>query len=397
MAGPEPKLSESPDVARDPYGPRFVCAAPEQGGHLSLAEIAADFARREAALACRARAAGLTRREFLQVLAAGAAAAGAATLRAAESTPPPSSPPRERRDSAPLSPPAAPSAGSNPAPAGRSRVVVVTHPEVILKGYRVNPAVIRQMLDRALMELTGANTEAEAWKKVGRADDFVAVKHNSIGRPTLHSHTEINDAVAAQLAAAAQVKPDRILVVDRMLPPPYNELSDPFTLPSRKLQTRLRRLYTDQATAIVNVSVLKAHFSEGLSAAMKNHLGSVNNPAAYHGWEPDRMPLSVPELSALPPLRAKMRLVIIDAIRPLFAGGPVDDPQYRWDYRGLIVSTDPVAASAVGLRILEAKRSEARKKDWPMTAARLMLAHAQEIGLGNATPDRIDLVEAKMG
>jgi uncharacterized protein (DUF362 family) len=182
-----------------------------------------------------------------------------------------------------------------------------------------------------------------------------------------------------------------------MLPPPYNELSDPFTLPSRKLQTRLRRLYTDQATAIVNVSVLKAHFSEGLSAAMKNHLGSINNPAAYHGWEPDRMPLSVPELNALPPLRAKTRLVIIDAIRPLFAGGPVDDPQYRWDYRGLIVSTDPVAAEAVGLRILEARRAEFRKKDWPMTAARLMLAHAQEISLGNAAPDRIDLVEAKMG
>jgi hypothetical protein len=412
MAGPEPKPSESLDVARGPYGPRFACAAPEQRGHLSLAEIAADFARREAALACRARAAGLTRREFLQVLAAGAAVAGAATLRAAESTPPPSSPPlssppRERRDSAPPSPPAAPAFAeasadrpatvSNPAPAGRSRIVVVTHPEVILKEYRVNPPVIRQMLDRALMELTGANTETEAWKKIGRADDFVAVKHNSIGRPTLHSHTEINDAVAAQLAAAAQVNPDRILVVDRMLPPPYNELSDPFTLPSRKLQTRLRRLYTDQATAIVNVSVLKAHFSEGLSAAMKNHLGSVNNPAAYHGWEPDRMPRSIPELNALPPIRAKTRLAIIDAIRPLFAGGPTDESQYRWDYRGLIVSTDPVAAEAVGLRILEARRAEFRKKDWPMTAARLMLAHAQEIGLGNADADRIDLVEAKMG
>jgi hypothetical protein len=408
MAGPEPKPSESPDVARggSPGLPRFACAAPEQGGHLSLAEIAADFARREARLARRARAAGLSRREFLQVLAAGAAAAGAATLRAAESTPPPSSPPQERRDSAPPSPPAAPAfaeasadrpAAGSEKQVSRSRVVVVTHPEVILKEYHVNPAVIRQMLDRALMELTGANTETEAWKQIGRADDFVAVKHNSIGRPTLHSHTEINDAVAAQLAAAAQVKPDRILAVDRMLPPPYNELSDPFTLPSRKLQTRLRRLYTDQATAIVNVSVLKAHFSEGLSAAIKNHLGSINNPAAYHGWEPDRMPRSIPELNALPPIRTKTRLAIIDAIRPLFDGGPVDDPQYRWDYRGLIVSTDPVAAEAVGLRILEASRAEFRKKDWPMMAARLMLAHAQEIGLGNAAPDRIDLVEAKMG
>jgi hypothetical protein len=56
-----------------------------------------------------------------------------------------------------------------------------------------------------------------------------------------------------------------------------------------------------------------------------------------------------------------------------------------------------VAAEAVGLRILEAKRAEVRKKEWPMTAARLMVAHAQKIGLGQADPARIDLVEIKMG
>jgi hypothetical protein len=109
------------------------------------------------------------------------------------------------------------------------------------------------------------------------------------------------------------------------------------------------------------------------------------------------MPLSIPELSALPPIRTKTRLVIIDAIRPLYAGGPTDNPEYRWDFRGLIVSRDPVAASATGLRILEAKRAEVRKQAWPMTAAQLMMAYAQKIGLGNTDADRIDLVEAKMG
>jgi len=396
-------------------------------GHLTLEEIAADFARHETELAERAAAAGLTRREFLCAAAAGAAlatgasgaaevaagaesnspaasvgAALAAGASAAEVVSPPRneadvSPPRERRVSPEPESPAAPAAGSDKQVAARSRVVVVTHPEVLLKEYRVNPAVVRQMLDRAVTDLTGAKDETAAWRQFGRAGDFVAIKHNSIGRPTLHSHTEINDAVAAQLAACAQVKPDRILAVDRTVPPPYDELSAPFTLPTRGLETRLRRLYTEQATAIVNVGVLKSHGMVGLSAALKNHLGSINNPAAYHYWEPDRLPRNVPELNALAPIRTKTRLVIIDAIRPLFAGGPFDDPQYRWDYRGLIVSTDPVAAEAVGMRILEAKRAESRKGPWPMTAARLMVAYAQEIGLGNADADRIDLVEAKMG
>ena len=370
-------MSRAHDLSADPPAPR-ACS----GGQLPLAAITADFARRETDWARRAAARGLTRREFLEYLAVGAAsatAASAAPARAATETPAPSSAP-------PI-----------PAPLPRSRVVIVTHPEVIIKEYRINPPVLRQMLDRAVGELTGAQSETEAWQKFGREDDFVAIKHNSIGRPTLHSHTEINDIVSAQLAAAAKVKPDRILAVDRLLPAPDNELSDPFTLPTRHLQTRLRRLYTDHATAIVNVSVLKAHFTDGLSAALKNHLGSVNNPAAYHGWEPDRMPRSLPELNALEPIRTKTRLVIIDAIRPLYAGGPVDNPDFRWDYHGLIVGMDPVAATAVGLRILEAKRAEVRNKEWPMTAARLMVAYAQEIGLGNADADRIDLVEAKMG
>jgi hypothetical protein len=341
-----------------------------RGGHLALADICADFARRRARAARWARASGLTRREFLHLMAAGAACGLASVW-------PPGAGAAER---APTS----------------SRVVVVTHPEVLVKEYRVNPPIIRQMVDRALVELTGKRGEGEAWRAVGREDDFVVIKHNSIGAPTLHSHTEINDAVAGQLVAGAKVKPDRILAVDRYPPRPFDGLSAPVTLPSRGLVTHLRRLYTDQATAIVNVSVLKAHFGEGLSAAMKNHLGSVNNPSAFHGWEPDRLPRSLPELNALGPIRRKTRLVIIDAIRPLFAGGPADNPEYRWDFRSLIVSTDPVAASAVGLRILEEKRAAVRGKEWPMTAARLMMAYAQSIGLGNADPDRIDLIRADM-
>ena len=360
-------------------------------GHLTPAEIQADFARRQALQAHRAAAAmGLTRREFLQVLAGGAAMAAVSTAASAFAQ-------KAAADKSAAAPVAPPASGSNAAAPARSRVVVVTHPEVLIKDYRANPPIVRQMLDRAVMELSGAKTEAEAWRQVGREDDFVAVKYNSMGRPTLESHVEINEAVAAQLAALAKVDSKKILAVDRTVPAPYDELSEPFTLPSRSLATRLRRLYTDQATAIVNVSVLKTHFGEGQSAALKNHLGSINNPAAYHGWEPDRMPLSIPELNALAPIRTKTRLVIIDAIRPLYAGGPTDNPEYRWDYRGLIVSKDPVAAEAVGMRVLEAKRAEVRKKEWPMTAARLMVAHAQKIGLGQADPARIDLVEIKMG
>ncbi len=370
-------------------------------GHMTLGEICADFGQRARQQAAEARRLGVSRREFLERLAAGAAAAaGTAALplgvRAATDAGKP--------DAAPTTQPA-PAVRAGP-PTEKSRVVVVRHPEVLIpdRGYRVNPLVIQQMLDRAVVELTGAMAGpsggpavATAWRRFGREDDFVAIKHTLIGRPTLHSHREIGAAVSSQLVAVAGAKADRIVAVDRRMPEPYGELSDPFALPSRGLKTRLRRLYTDHATAIVNVSVLKCHSGVGISAAMKNHLGSVNNPAAYHGWQPGEMARSVPELNALGPLRTKTRLCIVDAVRPLFAGGPADNPEYRWDWRGLIVGTDPVAVTAVGMRILEAKRNEVRGEEWPLTAAREMVAWGQQIGLGNADADRIDLVEVDLG
>jgi hypothetical protein len=350
------------------------------GGRLTLRGVVADLARREARLRAEARAAGLSRREFLEVLAAGAAGTivgvGAARARAAAPSPA--------------------EAGAPAAPPARSRVAVVRHPEVLVRGYRVNPLVIRQMLDRAVMELTGQAAEKAAWQTFGRADDFVAIKYNSMGRPTLHSHAEITEAVGERLVSQAGCDPKKVLAVDRGLPDPYNELSAPFDLPSRGLKTRLRRLYTDAATAIVNVSVLKTHWNDGISGPLKNHLGSVHNPAAYHGWEPGGMARSLPELNALPPLGTKTRLCILDAVRPLYAGGPADDEKYRWDYRGLIVGADPVAVTAVGLRVLEARRAEAQGKEWPLPAAREMLAYAQEIHLGSADPQRIDLLQVDM-
>ncbi|HUX01431.1 MAG TPA: hypothetical protein VMY35_10680, partial [Phycisphaerae bacterium] len=115
-------------------------------GQFSLDEICADFARRERHIRARARAEGLTRREFLEMMAAGAAAASALAIgwpAAAQGQP-------------------------------RSRVVVVTHPEVLIREYRVNPPVVREMLDRALVELTGARTEKDAWRSFGRDTDLLA-------------------------------------------------------------------------------------------------------------------------------------------------------------------------------------------------------------------------------
>jgi len=138
------------------------------------------------------------------------------------------------------------------------------------------------------------------------------------------------------------------------------------------------------------------HSGTGASIAMKNHFGSINNPSAFHGWTHGEMAKSIAELNALEPIRKRTRLVIVDATRPLFNGGPQDKPEFRWTFGGLIVGTDPVAVERVGLDILEKKRQEHQDKPWPATDGRKVVDWADKIGLGHAKLNHIDLVRISL-
>ena len=278
-------------------------------------------------------------------------------------------------------------------PARKSRVVVITHPEAILRDYDANRPVLDQMIERAVRELTGADSPEKAWQKVATAGDRVSMKITRAGGPLLRTHDEIPAYVARRLAEAAGVDKDRIRAWDRTdLAGADLELSDPCTLPSRKKETRLRAALVKDVTAIINLPVLKMHSGTGASIAMKNHFGSINNPSAFHGWAHGEMWKSIAELNALEPIRTRARLIIVDATRPLFNGGPRDNPEYRWTFGGLIVGTDPVAVERVGLDILDKKREEHQGKPWPATDGRKVVDWAEHIGLGHAKLNHIDLV-----
>jgi len=291
-------------------------------------------------------------------------------------------------------------AGPGPAtaqPVKKSRVVVITHPEAILRDYDANRPVLEKMIERAVRELTGADSPEKAWKQVATTGDRVAMKTTRAGGALLRTHDEIPAYVARRLAEAAGVDKGRVRAWDRPdLAGADLELSDPHMLPSRKRQTRLRAALVKDVTAIINLPVLKVHSGTGASIAMKNHFGSINNPSVFHGWAHGEMWKSIAELNALEPIRKRARLVIVDATRPLFNGGPQDKPEYRWTFGGLIVGVDPVAVDRVGLDILDKKRQEHQGKPWPATDGRKVVDWAEHIGLGHAKLNHIDLVRIKL-
>jgi hypothetical protein len=98
----------------------------------------------------------------------------------------------------------------------------------------------------------------------------------------------------------------------------------------------------------------------------------------------------------MPFVKGKTRLNILVMLTPLFESkGPhAFNARYTWPYKGLIVSTDPVAADATGLRILHAKRKAFFGKDEPLVTSPKHIRVAQEkYQLGVADTGNIELVK----
>jgi hypothetical protein len=65
-----------------------------------------------------------------------------------------------------------------------------------------------------------------------------------------------------------------------------------------------------------------------------------------------------------------------------------------WEYKGLIVGTDPVAVDSVALGIIMAKRTEHFGSDNRLPALpRHIRAADVKHGLGNSDPDKIEFIK----
>ena len=113
-----------------------------------------------------------------------------------------------------------------------------------------------------------------------------------------------------------------------------------------------------EVTAIINVPFLKTHNIAGVTGCLKNLSHAlVRRPGRYHD---QACAPYVGNIVALPQIRSKLRLNIVNAIRALFNGGPHVRPEGIWNHSALIISRDPVAADAVGLDIINDERAPTR-------------------------------------
>jgi hypothetical protein len=250
----------------------------------------------------------------------------------------------------------------------KTRVILIRDKDLLTGFNKPHPDRILNMIDQAVMALTGKGDPIEAWKGIVQPEDILGIKSNVWSY--LPTPSELEQAIKKR-AMDAGVKAKNIGIKDRGI------TNDPIF---------------QGCTALINVRPLRTHAWSGVGSLLKNYIMFIDNPASLHG---DSC-ADLATLWRLPVVEGKTRLNILVMLNPLFhgVGRHHFSKEYTWEYKGLIVGFDPVAVDSVGVRILQARRKEHFGEDRPLNppAKHIFLADTRH-DLGTADPEKIELIK----
>jgi hypothetical protein len=251
-------------------------------------------------------------------------------------------------------------------------------------------AVVREMMDRGMRELTGAGTTRAAWQRFFSPADVVGIKVNCGGYPHAVSAYEIVAETVRQLIGvgipAAQIciyerfqsqldevnyaphVPEGVQIVAAERANRYTDNSgyDPATYLETNLfgeedtRSNMMRLVSQRLTKIINIPNMKDHGATGVTGCLKNiAYGSFSNVARTHQRGQSHTYSMVGRLAAIEPLRSRTVLQIMDGLRGVWHAGPfARTTRYVFYPRRILFGTDPVAIDRLLLDIIETKRRE---------------------------------------
>ena len=301
-----------------------------------------------------------------------------------------------------------------------------------------------KMVLKGMLELTGEKNINDAWLKFVTPKDRIGLKVNPIGGPTLTTSVEVTQAIIKQLIAAGVPK-ENILIWDRrsadlngagftkenfpgikIVATEYadekgsmydsngklygeqmidknwyywadcEEKYDAETIPymiNEGKYSYFSKIVTQMVDKIINVPVLK-NAGASITLCLKNlAYGSITNSSRLHKqlWAE-----TCAEVCAFPPLRDKVVLNIVDAIKGCYNGGPAANPQFFAEYKTLLFGSDAVAVDRIGYEIILKKRIEEKIQKEESPRGRTFINFAQDLKLGIGDLDKIQLKQFEM-
>jgi uncharacterized protein (DUF362 family) len=325
--------------------------------------------------------------------------------------------------------------GQGVQPTATPSIVYAVHDSDAIKGYKTNPRVVHQMVNRLVLAATGQPDVAKAWASLVSPSDRIGIKISAAGGELFTTHHDVIDAIVDGLAAAGHPR-GSIIVWDRSLGgmqgagyrpdiggyqlkaiAPRNGY-DPKAILSAPLIGKLvwgdldfrsdegkmpllsdtentsnvshfSKIISTEVTKIINVPVMCSSEMNGIAGCIYNvTIPNIDNwrrfaQGSRFGAE------SLAEIYSDPVIAKKVAFNLMDGLVAQYAGGPQSQPNYAVHHATLYASKDPVALDAVALRRLDQWRVSASLP--PIGSAAAYVGFASQLGLGNSAPNRIEV------
>ncbi len=320
-------------------------------------------------------------------------------------------------------------------PASTPSVVYAVHNADAIKDYEVNPRVVREMVNRLVLAVTGQSDVGRAWASLVSPKDRVGIKICAAGGELFTTHHAIVNAIVDGLAAAGHPR-SSIIVWDRSLggikEAGYRPSSDGYQLKSiaphegydakavlsaplaGKLVwgdfeyvyntgemplvadaeatsnvSHFSKIIANDVDKVINVPVMSVSERNGIAGCIYNMtIPNIDNwrrfaQGSRFGAE------SLAEIYANQLIAKKVVFNLMDGLLGQYAGGPQPQPNYALHHATLYASRDPVALDAIALKRLEEWRKRGSLR--PVGSVAAYIDFASQLGLGNSATNRIEV------
>ena len=323
--------------------------------------------------------------------------------------------------------------GQQPAPTP-SIVYAVRNPDSI-KQYKTNPHIVREMVNRLVMAVTGQSGVAKAWGSLVSPGERVGIKISAAGGELFTTHHDIVNAIVDGLAAAGHPR-SSIIVWDRslggikeagyrpavdgyqvkaiaphdgydakaMLSAPlagklvwgdFEYVGDTGKMPlfadtdATSNVSHFSKIISSEVDKVINVPVMSVSETNGIAGCIYNMtIPNIDNWRRFA--QGSRFGAgSLAEIYANPLIAKKVVFNLMDGLMAQYAGGPQPQPNYAVHHGTLYASKDPVALDAIALKLLEEWRKRGSLR--PVGPVAAYIDVASELGLGNSATNRIEV------
>lgn len=306
-------------------------------------------------------------------------------------------------------------------------IVYSAHNPAAIKDYRANSAVVRGMVNRLVLAVTGQPDLARAWGSLVSPNDKIGIKISAAGGELFTTHRDIVNAIVDGLVAAGHSR-SSIIVWDRSLggikeagyrpdaegyqmksiaPRDGYDPQAAFTAPltgrliwgdleyrsdrgriplmsDQELtsdESHFARILSSEVTKIINVPVMSDSASCGVAGCLYNvTIPNIDNWRRF--TQGGRFTTAIADIYRSPHIGPKVVLNIMDALVAQYAGGPQSQPNFAVHHATILASKDPVAIDALAVRQIEEWRVKARLM--PIAPLAQHVQFAGQLKIGNA-------------